>query len=421
MRRLGLLTVMCVIATMAPARPAPVGCSWPAKLNQDTFNFAYPDTSATYWAAHFPFVEGARLVIRGTYPHARYFSFHAYDEVQRPVDSIADLDIAPDDGSINPFTSKQRVPDDRRAYTVYVEFTASPAKRAQNTVYAGQMTNGQRNPAGFVIYRTYTPDDPASPEGSVPLPTITLETSGGVVALEFGTCEPLPPDAGGGVNDAIRDSDHPELPDTGGHHPASTNPPTFKRFYGMDQFPRDFTGSAGDDSAEAQSEGGFLSNQQIAYLYAYTSREYGDILVMRGKAPTFPDTRAGDSVILPRQVRYWSVCQNNGLTQRVTDCSADHQTVVGRDGYYTVVVSDPSDRPNNATARNGYTWLAWGGAYVEGIVIYRHMLPSSRFAEAIQNVKEGERPAPVMGEFYPRAVYCDRATFEAGGWRACFK
>ena len=31
---------------------------------------------------------------------------------------------------------------------------------------------------------------------------------------------------------------------------------------------------------------------------------------MRGKAPTFPDTRAGQPVTGNEQVRYWSMCTN---------------------------------------------------------------------------------------------------------------
>ena len=80
-----------------------VACSWPTTLS--TFNFAYPDTSAEYWMTHFGRVPVSRLTIRGSYPRARYFSFHAYDEAQRPVASIADRDIRPDRGSANPFVT----------------------------------------------------------------------------------------------------------------------------------------------------------------------------------------------------------------------------------------------------------------------------------------------------------------------------
>jgi hypothetical protein len=172
------------------------------------------------------------------------------------------------------------------------------------------------------------------------------------------------------------------------------------------------------DSAEAQFKGGFLSNQQIAYLYAYVSREYGDVLVLRVRAPSFPDTRAGVKPTAARDVRYWSVCQNNGLSQRVSDCTADYQSALRR-GFATIVISDPSDRPKNATKRNGVTWLAWGGAYYEGLVIYRHMLPSRLFEGAIQRIREGRSAAKTIGSYYPTGGYCTKERFERGGWKAC--
>lgn len=114
------------------------------------------------------------------------------------------------------------------------------------------------------------------------------------------------------------------------------------------------------------------------------------------------------------------MCQNNDATQRVVACTADYEAVVGRDGYVTMVISDPGDRPANATRRNDVSWLPWGGAYYTGVLIYRHMLPSKSFDEAIQNVPEGTRPVRVMREYMPRAAYCDKQTIERRGAAACF-
>jgi hypothetical protein len=399
-----------------------VGCAWPARINEDTLNFWFPDTFADYWAAHFPFVEGARLVIEGHYPFARYFSFHAYDELQRPVDGLADFEIRPEAGSANPFRAGRapRSLDDRR-YTAFVEFTPPPERREPNTIYAGAMRDGNRNPGGFVVYRIYIPDDPDDDLAGVPLPDMTLETAQGNVEIPLGRCDQqVPPGAGGAVNDAFKQNGW--LIDTGGDsmHPAATDPLTFKRFYGTDQFPRDFQeGNADDDRAEAQFEGGFLSNLHVAYLYAYVARGFDDVIVLRIKAPTFPDTRSGQRPMLPRQVRYWSVCQNNGLSQRVVDCTADFQAPVGPDGHATVVISDPDDRPANATRRDGVAWIPWG-AYPEGLVIYRHMLPARSFQQAIQHIPQGEAASEHTGAYYPRGTYCSTEDFESGGWRACF-
>jgi hypothetical protein len=157
----------------------------------------------------------------------------------------------------------------------------------------------------------------------------------------------------------------------------------------------------------------------VAYLYARISREFTDLVVVRLKPPTFPDTRAGDPVTSPRQLRYWSVCQNNALSQRVVACIPDYKAAVGRDGYTRFVVSDPKDRPANATRANGVNWIPWGGAYYEGVIIYRHMLPAKGFRETLQNVPEGTASRKVMDEFMPAARYCTKKRFESGGWGAC--
>ncbi|MBB87530.1 MAG: hypothetical protein CMP06_09555, partial [Xanthomonadales bacterium] len=115
------------------------------------------------------------------------------------------------------------------------------------------------------------------------------------------------------------------------------------------------------------------------------------------------------------QLRYWSVCTNEILTQRFADCAHDAQVALDRDGYFTVVVSDAAHRPDNVIRDNGMTWLAWGGVYPDSLFLYRHMLPSSHFAEAIQNIPLNTDPASVMGEYYPGVEYCDRNTVEAAG------
>ena len=405
---------------MAPAasgRASDAGCSWPLTLRH--INLAYPDDSADYWMTHFGAVPKSSLVIRGHFPSARYFSFHAYDEAQRPVASISDHEIIPDRGS-NPFAP--RLPgrgDESGTYTVRVVFEPKPEKPEPNTVYAGEMDNGARNPAGFVIYRIYIPDDPKHKTGGVPLPEVTLESGDGAVQQSFGQCEPLPPPAGEEIDEAARNSNYTYVGPNRTHVPGTEDPPLWKRFYGADREFRDWCPDPNCQEVGPKMKSGFLANEQISYLYARISHEYGEVLVIRLRAPTFPDTRRGVDPAAPRQVRYWSLCQNNDATQRVVRCSPDHQTVVDRRGYATFVISDPEDRPSNATRANGINYLEWGGFYYSGIVIYRHMLPAKSFKEAIQNIPEGTPPAKVMKTYMPVAAYCEKDRFERHGADVC--
>src|SRR5687767_12471497 len=128
---LGLLTGALVNSAWAGQSSA-TGCSWPLTLRH--INLAYPDDSADYWMTHFGSVPASSLVIRGRFPSARYFSFHAYDEAQRPVASISDHGIVPDEG-VNPFNpgAKEKGPG---TYTVRVVFEPKPENPEPNTVYA---------------------------------------------------------------------------------------------------------------------------------------------------------------------------------------------------------------------------------------------------------------------------------------------
>ena len=135
-RRSGVAVLLCVglllaaLAVPAGARlpgAAGPGCSWPLTLRN--INFAYPDTSADYWMTHFGAVPGSSLKITGEFPSSRYFSFHAYDEAQKPVASISDHEIVPDEG-VNPFDKNipGRGPQSGK-YTVRVVFEPEPGHR----------------------------------------------------------------------------------------------------------------------------------------------------------------------------------------------------------------------------------------------------------------------------------------------------
>jgi hypothetical protein len=341
-----LLTVLAVPATSS-------ACSWPTKSDLDTLNVAFPDEAATYWVTRYTGVPGAEIVIRGRYPDARYFSFHIYDEALRPIAAVADFETTADgDGG----------------YTTGFRFEAPQS--------------------GALMYRVYVSAIPGDPAGGVPLPDISLRVSGREEELPLGQCEPLPPPSGGALNDLVKSSNYPaQVPR--GFDVAMTDPPTTERFYRL----------------IPGTNGGFWSNQHIAYLTTrFSRRDDGrELLVYRFRAPTAPG-----------QVRYWSVCQNELVTQRFVECIADHEAAADEDGFVTVVISDPEDRPSSAV-----NWLPWGGPYYDGLVIYRHMLPAPDFGEAIQNVAEGTPPASVMGDYFPDARYCSKERFDAGGAGAC--
>ncbi len=393
---LTLLTAPCAYAGAAEIGE-PADCSWGVRSNPDTVNLAYPDLDATYWAHVFEPVPGERLVVKGEYPQARYFSFHVYDATAVAIDSQYDQQIAPDAGSANPFVAKPpRHAGD--SYTEYVDFEQKPTDPAPNTLYIADTPQGLPTPDAILMYRVYVPQDPSELQGNVPLPQITLQTAAGETLASYGDCGGGTVETGGVLNEAIANSNWPgEVP--AAEIPGATDPPSWAR------------------SSLSNEYAGLFGNQQNAYLLATISRQYGNIVVIHGKAPTFPNTRAGQPVYGKHQVRYWSFCENSNTT-RVISCAADYDAAV-EGGYYTYVISDPDERPANATVAEGVTWLAWGGTFPDGQVIYRNMVPSPSFPQAVQSVGESSSPQAVMGPYFPDTVYCTKSTFEAGGWKAC--
>jgi hypothetical protein len=366
-------------------------CSWAAKSEPDTVNAAYPDTNASYWSHPYTAAPGTELVIHGRYARARYFSFHVYQPSGVPLDSTYDTRIAPDKGSSNPFAGGSRAAKHQQ-YTVHVRFEAKPARPAANTIYAGrQALGGAPNPGGLLMMRVYTPVDAGSPQGGVPLPTVTTQTTAGQVIAAGGACSSDLPDTGGSGTQALNGSSGPA------QEQLAPGTITWGKAFG-------------------NNAAGFFGNQQNAYLTAAVDRAYGPLVVIHGKAPRFPDTSRGVQPSRTDQVRYWSFCQNSNST-RVNACASDRQVPLDRHGYYLIVVSDPSQRPANATAAHGVTWLPWGAADATGTLIYRNMVAT--FPHAVQSVTKGSDPVKVMADYYPSARYCTRVAFEQRGWRGC--
>lgn len=84
----------------------------------------YPDEYSTYFVAQFVMPENSYLEIQGEYPHARYFSFTAAQQLGNGQlgkdDYLRDHQIHPDPGSFNPFREENRRDVEPRKYTVQV-------------------------------------------------------------------------------------------------------------------------------------------------------------------------------------------------------------------------------------------------------------------------------------------------------------
>ena len=147
----------------------------------------------------------------------------------------------------------------------------------------------------------------------------------------------------------------------------------------------------------------------MSYIATRISRNHGEVFVMRGKAPSSPNTRAGQWAGTPSQVRYWSICTFSTMTGQTSACFADHEVVRDPNGDYTVVISGPDYRPSNVA-----NWLPIGDPY-DGWPNLRQYLPDPRFREGIGNLGPGADLAAAMGAYFPVSGYCTKAAFEETG------
>jgi hypothetical protein len=79
-----------------------MSCAWPAELSAQTDNTGFPDAAAEYFGQPIVASPGARVVLSGRFPDARYVSVDVYTPVGAGT-SLPDYQIAPEPGSVNPW------------------------------------------------------------------------------------------------------------------------------------------------------------------------------------------------------------------------------------------------------------------------------------------------------------------------------
>lgn len=373
-------------------------CAWRFMSNSTVLNVAFPDANSTYWMMPYALGPGDSIELSGTYPAARYFSLNTYGTDFDTVDTLRDNQIVADPGSANPFVDASAASLPAAQQRWHARLVNGPADHSRNELQA--VASGQGTPIGFVIVRVYVPTDPGSVSGGVALPEVKLSIAGAEVPSQP-CAQPFDPAAyTGPVADVAKAAfDRAIAAAASGAFPGNAPEATF---------------------GNPASTSGLFPNGDNKYIGTRISYQPGRLLVVRGKAPTFPDSRAGQSPTDPSQVRYWSMCQNDLRSPYpVVACAADFQTALDDSGYYTYVVAAPADLPANLDP--GVTVIPWGSTDVDKVLFLRNMTPSAEFyPSSIQASQDsGSDPATTMGPYYPKAAYCSAETFAAGRAGAC--
>ena len=402
--------------------PGPKNCFWlRGPHNKDPYiNTAYPDAGAIYWGATFSMPEGSKLELQGDFTYSRYQSLISYDGKGVPVDSLADYLIEPELGSTNPFVIGNERADKNRAYKVQINSQTLPFSRDEgvqlsgeqrNTLYAPYYANNQQT----IIYRIYVPNKGLDVDGGVDLPYPVLTLQDGTKVEGRALCDTLDtnqalrlhPDALGLTPTQYKAMlETPNMPD---NWPA-TVPATWYIQLDRASLIGIYTGKMSENPR--RSEGGFYPNPDNNYIRTVVNRNFGKVFVVRGKLPKTPKTHNGDEVMTAGDLRYWSICSNQGFANtRVNDCLYDEQLKLDENGYCTVMISRTADRPRVASEKCGIGWLPMAddgdGLFDENnsIVQIRNMLASDEFPFSVQKVETpGEEPQ-IMGQYFPKTFY----------------
>jgi len=135
------------------------------------------------------------------------------------------------------------------------------------------------------------------------------------------------------------------------------------------------------------------------------------------RLPRVPATYEGEKVFGDGQLRYWSMCTVSMQPYGVTDtvgCVNDSTLATDADGWYTLAISTPEDRPANARLGCGVTWLPFGARPTAALVM-RNQLADPQFAHAVQQVTKPGTERAVMGDYLPRGHYSSAKAFERRG------
>ncbi|PIC79781.1 hypothetical protein CSV75_11375 [Sporosarcina sp. P18a] len=382
------------------------------------------DYNASYDIFPYEVAQETEIVIKGQYPYARYFSFNIAGEFNLSVTSVVDRQLLPDPGSTNPFLPGANWNAKNRNYTLKIRFTAPPdgsshfvPSAGNNIIYAGTLANGVPNRRGFIIYRVY-------------VPSIGYDTTGGV-GLPIITYCPVKKDH--------RHHPHPSNPannySAGQFCPTNLqqhnypNDVNFEDYFNTTTYDNNISrnrdngkyapfcelnwSTLGELSQLFQPEGNttYIISDQI-------QRNSVQLLYLRWKAPTVPDTYHNMGIVGDENMRYWSMSfiTPGGLLGLYT--ISDFQTIIDKKGYVNLVISFGAPRPSSVTSENGFTWVdASQLPRVPLFLFYRNNQASESFPYTAKDLPPGVKVPPnVMGKYYPCGNYVNPDYFNSCCW-----
>ncbi|MDX2238591.1 MAG: hypothetical protein NW203_13595 [Hyphomonadaceae bacterium] len=469
-------------------------------INPNALYGSFPDPNCTYLLGMLYAPFGATLTVEGEFPHARFFSAqitpsfdpksYRYDGgIGVPEAPMVDVDITPLPGHVNPFQIGARRDATQRSYRLEFDLAIGDrvaANQALRPPYFRQTGNRRIGGAlfhqgpwgawpnigghgrgawdiGQIWLRYYRPDDAVGRLGGVALPRMTYRLPDGRAFWMHIDAAGLNARANRTVRLRPASAEPTEWEHTTSRYgwakqvgifrgvisgfAMNTNGGTPAYVRALD---KGVAGRGHDLPPPNNYEQSATSCAHIDYLARSATCAAGKVVVLTGRLPTTPRTRAGAPTMSGAEARYWSIVGYyipdgwdflaafapnavNGVAQHAV---MDEEVVLQEDRRYVIALSRAQDRPTNARAEAGVTWVDWGAApKVSWTLRWLTVGPEWTAPNAPTPAKVGphgdwahpdfdadrmwrnNRGTGLLGAYQPRVHYLTRAAFEALGPR----
>lgn len=396
-------------------------------IDTDSLYNSLPDPNVTYLLlgpALAPY--GSKLHVEGAFPHCRFFSLqmtpplsgeeYNYDRAFGPAEvSIADVDIDPLPGHVNPFRMGTDRNASQRSFHVVFNLSignpvslsggnfAPPYRYAGNERYGGLLQYqgpwgiaggfGGITPGtgawrmGSLWVRIYAPDGP-DPLGDVAPPRVYYELPDGrtyFVKANFNSLKDRV-DKTVPAQKSKTSANKNISPDLGWQKSYGVlmnilvgvsqvngwlHPDTMEKIRAVDL---GATGRSQFATPPRNYEAHATVNNYTSYLGKFVRLDEGEVAVFTGKLPTFPDTRSGMATLEDAQCRYWSLIGYDNDPFFEAPGSAvtgimDDQVILDESRNYILAFSRQEDRPVNALPEHRVSWVDWGPTMDLGFII----------------------------------------------------
>ncbi len=349
----------------------------------------FTDSNNTYWRIRFRLPRDSKTALKfsARFSYSRYMSFNVYDQTTLDSQhSLADFNIQPEPGSLNPFLDGASRDLNNRNYTVWVVPSGMKDKFSSFSNVMEYPITHQESAFQYleVWYRIYFPDIFSDSNGNVPLPQIESFDSDTMNKKECPERGEIPP---------------PELS-------LSNSPPI---------------PSEGELFFYRSPGANIYSLPDNQYLTSRLTRKKNEVYVFKFRSPQFSNTYFDhDKFNGNTQVRYWSLCLSgvNGVTG---ECLADSKAKISKEGFVNVVVGAEEYRKEIESL--GVNFISRGN-FTLPVILYRNLLSRKSFEGNLdkipicypQGLSQSADAKPFaahhfIGDYAPLGAYCSWSEF----------